>query len=218
MRRAIAAGEEVTFGAEQFLHQGVGRDAQHAAAGLEQGVPDGAQPVAFAHAGQTEGEHIGRRLEYRQRTPAGKRLQLLHQRARQPTRVERLERLAGRQTRSPVAAGPSGAGGAPRLRPRRLPGNTRQRVVVAGLRQSRHQLFGRRRQVDTASADVVTCACSAPSSVETGPVNKASYCARSGQGICTTGTVGTGGRTSAWSLAYAHVSPASSRARSVSST
>ena len=56
---------EVTFGAEQFLHQGVGRDAQHAAAGLDQRVPDGAQPVAFAHAGQTEGEHIGRRLEDR---------------------------------------------------------------------------------------------------------------------------------------------------------
>ena len=33
---------EVTFGAEQFLHQGVGRDAQHAAAGLDQRVPDGA--------------------------------------------------------------------------------------------------------------------------------------------------------------------------------
>ena len=46
---------EVTFGAEQFLHQGVGRDAQHVAAGLDQRVPDGAQPVAFADAGQTEG-------------------------------------------------------------------------------------------------------------------------------------------------------------------
>ena len=67
---------------------------------------------------QTEGQHIGRRLEER---PAGQRLQLLDDRIRQSAGVERRERLAGRQTRGPVAAGQSGAGVAPRLRPRALP-------------------------------------------------------------------------------------------------
>ena len=94
---AEGAGQvEVTFRAEQFLDQGVGRGAQHAVAGLDQRVPDGAQRMALADARQAERQHVGRRLEER---PDGQRLQLLHHRCRQPSGVERRERLAGRQTR-----------------------------------------------------------------------------------------------------------------------
>ena len=64
---------------------------------------------------------------------------LLRERGRQPSGVERLERLAGRQTRSPALASRLGFGF-------KHFHEHRQRVVVTGLRQSRHQLLGRGRQ------------------------------------------------------------------------
>ena len=133
---------EVAFRAEQFLHQGVGWGAQHAVAGLDQRVPEGAQRVALADAGQAERQHIGRRLDKR---PGGQRFELPDDRRRQPASVERLERLAGRQARG--AAQPSDPAltacfGFEHFQ------EHRQRLVVAGLRQPRHDLLGRRRQAE----------------------------------------------------------------------
>ena len=86
-------------------------------------------------------------------------------------------------------------------RPLRLPWPTlyRQRVVVAGLRQSRHELLGRRRQAELRQQRRHLRA--RRRHPRRPPDSNASYCVRSGRGMCTTGMVGTGGRTSAWTLA-----------------
>ena len=151
--------------------------------------------MTLADAGQAERQHVGRRLEER---PRGQCLQLLGDRRRQPASVERLERLARRQPRGTAQPGN------PALASRFGFGfehfqQHRQRGVMPGLRQPRHELLGRRRQAEPCQQRRHLRA--RRRHPRTPPANSASYCARSGRGMCTTGTAGTGGRTWAWTLA-----------------
>ena len=187
---AEGAGQvDVAFRAEQFLDQGVGRGAQHAVASLDQRVPDRTQRVALAHARQAESQHVGRRLEER---PGGQRLQLLHHRPRQPAGVERRERLARRQPRGTAQPRDPALASCLGFRLEHLEQH-RHRLGVPGLRQPRHELLGRRRQPELRQQRRHLRARRRHPSRP--PVSNASYCARSGRGTWTTGTVGTGGRT-----------------------
>ena len=153
---------EVAFRAEQFLHQGVGRGAQHAVAGLDQRVPDRAQRVALADARQAERQHVRRRLEER---PGGQRLQLLRDRGGEPAGVERRERLARRQPRGATQPRDPALAARFGFRLEHLDQH-RHRLGVARLRQPRHELLGRRRQPELRQQRQ-SPACSAPSSDQT---------------------------------------------------
>ena len=85
---------QVSLGGKEFLHQAVDWGKEDGVAGFHQPVPQGAQGVGLAGAGQSEGQDVDAVLH---ETALGQMVQLLAQRQGHPVVLEGLPGLTQRQ-------------------------------------------------------------------------------------------------------------------------